>query len=125
MRSTPSLPSATGWLARTLHAHGAVFFAGVFDDRHDMAAAVNRLLVVGFYMLNLGYAFMLFRTNDAATAVEAAETLITKLGVLLLSLGVIHFVNLAVFWKIRNRGLTNDMLPLPYTATVVTPPASV
>ena len=91
------------WLARTLYRNGEVFLADVFEDRPAMAAAVNRLLVIGFYMLNLGYAFLLLPGARATGAVEAAETLIQKLGVLLVTLGAIHFVNMYVFWKIRQR----------------------
>ena len=53
---------------------------------------------------------------------EVNETLVTKLGILLVSLGVIHFVNMAVFWKIRRRAVEDDILPLPHTAFVEPPP---
>ena len=43
-------------LARVLFRSGAVFLEDVFKDTPRMAEAVNRLLVVGFYLLNLGYA---------------------------------------------------------------------
>lgn len=91
------------WLARTLHDHGAVFLEGVFDDNPKMAEAVNRLLVTGFYMLNLGYAALLLQANAAGDAVSAVEVLVRKLGILLVSLGVLHFVNLYVFNRIRRR----------------------
>ena len=91
------------WLARTLFHNGAVFLEDVFTERPDMARAVNRLLVIGFYMLNLGYALLLLPGERPATNIEASEVLIRKLGILLASLGVIHFVNMYVFWRIRQR----------------------
>ena len=94
----------TGVLARTLFRNGEVFLAAVFEDDQPMAKAINHLLVIGFYMLNLGYAFLLFRTNGAATALDATEHLVTRLGMLLVSLGVIHFVNMFVFWLIKKNG---------------------
>jgi hypothetical protein len=113
----------TGVLARTLYRNGKVFLADVFADNEGMAEAVNHLLVVGFYMLNLGYAFMIFRTDDTATGLEATENLVTKLGVLLLSLGVIHFVNIWVFWKMRRRTRQSlEYPPLQPTAVVLPPP---
>ncbi len=94
----------TVWLARTLFRNGAIFLEDVFEDRPGLAEAVNRLLVVGFYMLNLGYAFLIFRSQVRPTdAVAGVELLVNKLGVLLVSLGVIHFMNLLVFWRIRRR----------------------
>jgi hypothetical protein len=91
------------WLARTLFANGAVFLEGVFEDNPAMAQAVNRLLVIGFYMLNLGYAALLLQANAAGDAVSAVEVLVRKLGVLLVSLAVLHFTNLYVFTRIRRR----------------------
>ncbi|GJM37778.1 MAG: hypothetical protein DHS20C19_11450 [Acidimicrobiales bacterium] len=113
----------TGVLARTLFRNGKVFLRDVFDDNEGMAEAVNHLLVVGFYMLNLGYAFLIFRTEETATSVEAAENLITKLGVLLLSLGIIHFVNIAVFWRLRRRNeAVFELPPIAATSYVAPPP---
>ena len=91
------------WLARTLFRNGAVFLEGVFDDNPKMAEAVNRLLVIGFYMVNLGYAALLLQANEAGDAVRAVEVLVRKLGVLLVSLAALHFVNLYVVSRIRRR----------------------
>lgn len=93
----------TIWLARTLFASGEIFLEDVFADRPAMAHAVNRLLVVGFYMLNLGYALLIFRGINQPSPQEAIELLVNRLGVLLASLGVIHFLNIFVFWRIRDR----------------------
>lgn len=91
------------WLARTLFANGAVFLEGVFEDNPQMAESVNRLLVIGFYMVNLGYAALLLQANAAADAVTAVEILVRKLGILLVSLAGLHFANLYVFTRIRRR----------------------
>lgn len=104
----------TVWLAKTLFANGAVFLEGVFKENHALAESFNRLLVVGFYMLNLGYAFLIFRTNTAPTgAVEALELLVSKMGILLVSLGLIHFVNMSIFWRVRTRSEASVPPPLP------------
>ena len=95
----------TIWLARTLSRNGEVFLEDVFLDNPRMAAAVNRLLVVGFYLLNLGYSFSTLKASSAApTPVAAIEILAMKLGALLLSLGALHFLNLYLFHRIRRRG---------------------
>jgi len=70
-----------------------------------MATAVNRLLVVGFYLLNLGYAFITLKAgNEVATTTAGIETLAAKLGSLLLVLGALHMGNLYLFHRIRRRG---------------------
>lgn len=98
-------------LARVLFRNGAVFLEDVFKDQPKMAGAVNRLLVVGFYLLNLGYAALILKASGAATAVEAVEVLAWKLGGLLVSLGVMHFFNLWLFYRIRRRSQIALMPP--------------
>lgn len=94
----------TVYLARTLSTHGGVFLESVFEDEPRLATAVNRLLVVGFYLVNLGWALMLLRAPSAETVTVALEILARKLGVLLLVLAAMHFFNLLVFHWMRNRG---------------------
>lgn len=101
----------TIWLARTLFRNGAVFLADIFEDRPELAQAVNQLLVVGFYLLNLGYAFFMLKAEGANSSFAAMEVLGQKLGFLLLSLGVIHFGNLYLFHRIRQRSNVATMPP--------------
>lgn len=101
----------TVWIARTLFKNGAVFLEEVFADNPKMAEAVNRLLVVGFYLLNLGYASLLLKADPSTTAVAAVEVLSWKLGLLLLSLGGMHFINLLIFHRIRRRAQIAHLPP--------------
>ena len=102
--------SLVAWLARTLSRNGAIFLEDVFADPR-MAQAVNKLLVTGFYMLNLGYAALLLKAEAAPTAVAAFEVLGQKLGILLVSLAAVHFANMWVFHLIRRRA--TDPAPHP------------
>ena len=98
-------------LARTLSHHGHVFLEDVFPDRPTLAKSINQLLVVGFFMLNLGYAFFLMRQPSPEDGQAAFEGLAQRLGVLLVSLAVIHFVNVLVFWKIRRSQKLRELAP--------------
>jgi hypothetical protein len=121
----------TVWLARTLFKNGAVFLEDVFADSPRMAEAVNRLLVVGFYLLNFGYACLLLKSHHTESPVGSIEVLARKLGLLLLSLGGMHFANMYLFHRIRRRGriatLPPPAAPQMYVpqAAVATPMASV
>ncbi len=96
----------TIWVARTLSSNGKVFLADVLRGNEKLAEAVNHLLVVGFYLVNLGFvALYLSGDGDIATTREVFEALSTKLGVVLLVLGVMHLANVFVLSKIRRRGV--------------------
>ena len=112
----------TVWIARTLFKNGAVFLEEVFPDTPKMAEAVNRLLVVGFYLLNLGYASLILKMGHTQTMAGAIEALAQKLGLLLLSLGAMHFANLYVFHRIRRRAKLNQ-LPPPVPPQMMLPPS--
>ena len=102
----------TVWVATTLSRNGLVFLADVFaDDR--LAKAVNQLLVMGFYLLNLGYVTFAMRSGAQVTnASEALETLSTKVGLVLLVLGVLHFCNVFFLGRYR-RGRLRQQQPQP------------
>ena len=47
--------AVTVWVARTLHKSGRVFLLDAFHGNAELADSVNHLLVVGFYLVNVGY----------------------------------------------------------------------
>ena len=99
----------TVWVARTLHRNGRIFLVQAFRGNEAMADAVNHLLVVGFYLINIGFiAFALRYGTKPTDAQEAFEFVSTKLGVVLLVLGAMHFFNMFNFDKMRRKGLARE-----------------
>lgn len=104
----------TVWVARTLHKNGRIFLVDSFLGNEKLADSVNHLLVVGFYLINVGYVTLALRYGvAAANAQEALESLSTKVGLVLLVLGFMHFFNLFVFAKMRRRALSPRPPALP------------
>ena len=54
--------AATIWVATTLHRNGRIFLVDAFHGNTELADSVNHLLVVGFYLINIGYVSMALRT---------------------------------------------------------------
>lgn len=106
----------TIWVARTLSRNGRVFLADVLHGNEKLADAVNHLLVVGFYLVNLGFVTLYLKGSDGvADARELFEALSVKIGVVLLVLGVMHLGNVYVLNKIRRRGLMEREQTPPVT----------
>jgi len=98
--------AATIWVARTLHRNGRIFLIDCFHGNKELADSVNHLLVVGFYLINVGFVALALRFGVLANdAKEALESLSTKMGLVLLVLGFMHFFNLAVFTNCRKKAL--------------------
>jgi hypothetical protein len=102
----------TIWVAATLHKNGRIFLVDAFGGNEALADSVNHLLVVGFYLINIGYVTLALkygvRPFDLETAIEVGST---KVGRVLLVLGAMHFFNLFLFSRLRRRGLVRTLPP--------------
>ncbi len=115
----------TIWVAHTLHKNGRIFLVDVFHGNEPLADSVNHLLVVGFYLINFGYVSLALKLGyEVANTQEAIEALSSKVGMVLVVLGVMHFFNLYIFSRIRRRSVLTDAPPpvLPDGCTVVREP---
>ena len=104
--------SLTIWVARTLFKNGRVFLVDSFLGNEPLADSINRLLVVGFYLVNFGYVTLALKSADKPADLQGVlETLSSKIGWVLLILGAMHFFNLFIFSKMRKRALLHNALP--------------
>ena len=102
----------TIWVAHTLYKNGRVFLIDSFRGNERLADSVNHLLVVGFYLINIGYVALALKERIAPTDVrEVLETISRKIGVVMLVLGAMHFFNILVFSKMRRRALLQAVPP--------------
>ncbi|MFZ0301974.1 MAG: hypothetical protein WAL75_04785 [Terracidiphilus sp.] len=92
----------TIWVARTLHRSGRVFLVDAFHGNEQLADSVNQLLVVGFYLINVGYIALALKTADPLANFRGViELESTKIGIVLLILGAMHFFNMFVLTRMR------------------------
>jgi hypothetical protein len=83
---------------------GRAFLLDVFGGNDTLARAVSRLLVLGFYLLSLGFVTLTMRTHgDIASARAGLQLLSVKIGEVLLVLGVLPLVTLAALARTRRR----------------------
>ncbi|MEU3611099.1 hypothetical protein ABZ725_02125 [Streptomyces sp. NPDC006872] len=115
----------TVWVARTLSRNGRIFLADVLQGNEKLADAVNHLLVVGFYLVNLGFVALYLSGDDTIEDTRGIfEALSTKVGVVLLVLGAMHLGNVYVLNRIRRRGIMErEQLPPVAPQGWVTPSA--
>ncbi len=94
----------TIWVARTLFKNGKVFLVDIFHGNKELADSVNNLLLVGFYLINIGYAvYTLQVTGSITNTQEVIEKLSLKIGLIILILGAMHFFNLYIFFTLRKK----------------------
>ena len=94
----------TYWVAKTLFTNGRVFLVDIFHGNEELADSVNRLLIVGFYLINIGYAVYTLQIFEMINSAQIViEVLSLKIGAIILILGGMHFFNLFVFFRLRNK----------------------
>ena len=99
--------SVTIWVAQGAFPEmGASSLIDTFLHNEPLADAVNNLLVVGFYLINVGYVAPALRYRARPTdPAGTIESMSTKVGLVLLVLGGMHFFNLYVFSRMRRKAL--------------------
>jgi len=101
-----------------------VFLVDVFNGDEVLAHAVNQLLVIGFYLLNLGYVSLFMTSNVDVTSVQRLlEVLSTKIGGVALVVGIVHFGNVWAFNAFRRRAVLRARAVPPVTPNAYTPVA--
>ena len=93
----------TVWVGRTLTKNGRPFLVMNFMGNETLADSVNHLLLVGFYLINFGFiSFFLKYGEKPNTLDQGIEFLSTKIGFIIIVLGVMHFINLIALAKFRH-----------------------
>ncbi len=112
----------TIWVARTLSSNGEVFLVECFGHDETLAKSTNHLLVVGFYLMNLGFILLTLQFGDEPVTVpDAFRFLSSKIGLAVVVLGAMHFFNMnaiAKFGRKVGRWLREGQEPIgPVAAT--------
>ncbi len=93
----------TVYVSRSLSKNGIAFLVAGFKGNRELAESTNHLLVVGFYLVNLGFVLLRMRTG---VYIETPEELIayqaSGIGLVLLVLGLMHFFNMYVIHRISS-----------------------
>jgi hypothetical protein len=85
----------TIWVARTLSKNGEVFLIQCFGHNAEVARSTNHLLVVGFYLVNIGFITLTLAIGaEPTTLPEAIRFLSGKVGLAVIVLGGMHFFNM-------------------------------
>ncbi|GLZ82040.1 hypothetical protein Afil01_68470 [Actinorhabdospora filicis] len=103
-------------VSQILARNGLMFLREAFKGNESLAVAINRLLQVGFYLINFGFvALVMVIGSGTMTPRHVMESVVTRLGGILLLVGILHMVNLAVLSGLRTRATERRRVvhPLP------------
>ncbi|HEY0656291.1 MAG TPA: hypothetical protein VGD65_24325 [Chryseosolibacter sp.] len=85
----------TVYVGQVLYKNGRHFILRMLNDE-TLTDSVNRILLAGYYLVNLGYvSVMLTMREPATTPAELIASLSIAVGRIILTLGVMHYFNIA------------------------------
>jgi hypothetical protein len=88
----------TIWVARVLSKSGEMFLVKCFGQDQELAASTNHLLVIGFYLVNIGFICTRLEGWKIST-VDLIPDVGSRVGLAVLVLGAMHFFNMFMIAK--------------------------
>jgi NO-binding membrane sensor protein with MHYT domain len=84
-----------GWV---LYKKGIVFLNDAFNSNTELASILNRFLLLGYYLLNLGYAAVSIHIfSEINSFTQLIEELSKRIGMLIIGLALMHYFNMYTF----------------------------
>lgn len=103
----PTMLALAIGVAQSCHKHGRPWLLRLFDGDAAFVDAVNSILLVCCYTLNLGYIALVLSDWERITSIEQLlGELVHRMAIIILALAGLHYQNIAVLliWsRIRQR----------------------
>ncbi len=100
----PIMVFITVGLGYTFFKNGRVFILKQFNGDEEMTDFINRILLVGYYLFNLGYCFYI--VGDWVTLKHWPHLLTSlsqTIGTIVIALGIMHFINVTVLFLLGRK----------------------
>ena len=84
--------------------NGRIYILNLLHGDEKLTVSINRILLTGYYLLNLGYAALMIRSwQTIYTWAEVLSTISVMTGKIMLVLAVVHFFNMFAIYLISRR----------------------
>lgn len=84
--------------------NGRVFILNLLKQDEQLTDFINRILLTGYYLLNLGYAALMLQSWDTINSWTALlVSIVSMTGRIILTLALIHFCNMGAIYFIGKK----------------------
>ncbi|MBX3239372.1 MAG: hypothetical protein KIT80_18975 [Chitinophagaceae bacterium] len=99
------------WVGRTFYVNGRMFILRLFQNNAEQTDATNNIILIAYYLFNIGYAILQFQTWDnVQTVSKLISSIAGKTGLLVAILALTHYFNMLLIFllsrRTKNRFLT-------------------
>ncbi|MFC0345352.1 hypothetical protein [Epilithonimonas hispanica] len=106
----PIVLTLTVIVSELLFRNAKVFMMDIFHQKSDIALATNSLFKIGFYLLNIGFAFLIIEFSQLITGESLVVGLSKKIGGFSIYLGLMLLFNLLLFMKVRKKSNEKELI---------------
>lgn len=84
--------------------NGNVFVASLMPDNLELCTYINKVLLVGYYLVNLGYSVYMISTWTAITSPhDVISNIASHAGQIIMLLAALHYINIAGLQLLFNK----------------------
>lgn len=97
------------YVGMVLYKGGRPFLINTFSGNETVAGAVNKFLFAGYYLTNIGYTVIALKIwEKVESPTQLLNVLSLKVGAIVLTLGIMHFINiLSLIFIGKNKKINN------------------
>lgn len=92
------------WVGKMFHKNGRIFIVSLFNGQTETADTTNNILLVAYYLFNIGYAVIQFsywqQISNTATMIYSITY---KSGILILLLALLHYNNMFIIYILSRK----------------------
>lgn len=87
-------------VGRICYQNGNIFVAQLIPNHEDLCKRINQMLLLGYYLLNLGYCAMTLVSWKTITEIpESIEIIATKSSIIIFTIAIMHYINIFILTK--------------------------
>ena len=82
-------------VGRICYNNGNIFVSQLIPNHEDLCLKINQILLVGYYLLNIGYCAMtIISWNKIETITQLIEVITSKSAYIIITIAVMHYINI-------------------------------
>lgn len=91
-------------VGKTCYKNGNVYVMELLHGHQDLCLRINRVLLAGYYLLNIGYAATTLASwEKVITASQFVEFIAVKTALIIAIIAVLHYLNIFILTKYAHK----------------------
>jgi hypothetical protein len=87
-------------VGKICYKNGNIYVAELIPNHADLCQKINQVLLLGYYLLNIGYCAMtLISRQKIISSAQLIETIGTKTAIIVFIISVLHYLNIIILTK--------------------------